>query len=143
MIKIEDLPIGAVLALNKLVTDNNPTYKEARDTVADNTTYSGSITVQVDYSVHISPAGKRPAKPLDAWAIVAALFELDPGAVELAAAEAHHYTARETQADARKLAKSASAHTWQETRDASRRAATRVSISEVSAVDTLVVGGVK
>ena len=103
MIKIEDLPIGAVLALNKLVTDNNPTYK----------------------------------------AIVAALFELDPGAVELAAAEAHHYTARETQADARKLAKSASAHTWQETRDASRRAATRVSISEVSAVDTLVVGGVK
>jgi len=142
-INLEDLPLGAVLAIQKLVTDKTPVYREAREVAAVDATYRGELRLLVTYDVSVGAPGKAPAKPLDPWAVLAAIHELSPETLELAAEDAHHYEASETQTDVRKAAKAASAHTWTAKRKASKRMSTRVEISELSDVRTVVTGGAK
>ena len=142
-IKTEDLPLGAVLAIQKLVTDKTPVYREAREVAAVGATYRGELRLLVTYDVSVGAPGKAPAKPLDPWAVLAAIHELTPGAILLAAEVAHHYEASEAQTDVREAAKAASTHTWTAKRKASKRMSTRVEISELSDVRTVVTGGAK
>ena len=142
-IKPEDLPLGAVLAIQKLVTDKAPVYREAREVAAVGATYRGELRLLVTYDVSVGAPGKAPAKPLDPWAVLAAIHELSPETIGLAAEDAHHYEASETQADVRKAAKAASAHPWTAKRTPSKRMSTRVEISELSDVRTVVTGGAK
>jgi len=142
-INLEDLPLGAVLAIQKLVTDKTPVYREARELATTGATYRGELRVLVTYDVSVGAPGKAPAKPLDPWAVLAAIHELNPEVIELAAEAAHYYEASDTQTDVRKAAKAASTHTWTAKRKASKRMSTRVEISELSDVRTVVTGGAK
>ena len=142
-IKPEDLPLGAVLAIQKLVTDKTPVYREAREVAAVGATYRGELRLLVTYDVSVGAPSKAPAKPLAPWAVLAAIHELSPETIGLAAEDAHHYGASEAQTDVRKAAKAASAHTWTAKRTPSKRMSTRVEISELSDVRTVVTGGAK
>ena len=52
-IKTEDLPLGAVLAIQKLVTDKTPVYREAREVATVGATYRGELRLLVTYDVSI------------------------------------------------------------------------------------------
>ena len=142
-INLEDLPLGGILAIQKLVTDQSPVYREARELATTGATYRGELRVLVTYDVSVGAPGKAPAKPLDPWAVLAAIHDLSPHLVERGARNAHYYEASETQTDVRKVAKDASLHTWTAKRKASKRMSTRVEISELSDVRTVVTGGAK